>query len=449
MLFHGFLHGLMSLLSFSSRLIIAIAPIRLGLIPIVPISPLLLGPTPFLSISLSGLHWMTTHNYRLYSCVADIGYPVLSPPPSNLLGLGSGHSPSRSQRLTDEDGDLGTEKSHAESTKKKGKKAKVHNTDSRNEEQEKDKGHTVGGTGRSARRSGKQPAKNPNNNSGQSTGAGGSAPAKSRPRPRPLLTAERREGRLLHLSNFGPYRSLVFDLLRLSPESSATTTTVKTSRPTWLTWEIKDVQIGADFFDKKNQAGYLPNWQAVASDILLIIGLTYYAGKQVAEAEPEDPVYVFPFEVSDLEKVEGTIKSMLAQTKKLFKFGVSMYRSIDKDWKKVCLKSGKAPQSLAAEPFPEALHNWSRQLDVDVLPLHRRPRILIVFWRKPGAEEGRGGLSVVLGMKWWRLSLDGPGDEDQLVWASRVRELTANFKLLAEAKSIKRPESRRGPMNSA
>ncbi|KAJ7711062.1 hypothetical protein B0H16DRAFT_1480613 [Mycena metata] len=83
----------------SSRLVIAIAPIRLGLIPIVPISPILLGSTPFLSISLSGLHWMTTHNYRLYSCVADIGYPVLSPPPSDLLGLGSGHSPSRSQRL--------------------------------------------------------------------------------------------------------------------------------------------------------------------------------------------------------------------------------------------------------------------------------------------------------------------------------------------------------------
>ncbi|KAJ7748984.1 hypothetical protein B0H16DRAFT_1461482 [Mycena metata] len=108
------------------------------------------------------------------------------------------------------------------------------------------------------------------------------------------------------------------------------------------------------------------------------------------------PVYVFPFEVSDLEKVEVAIESMLVQTKKLFRFGVSMHRSIEKDWKKVCLevglaetnisvfgedwrifaeayitldylliRSGKAPQLLAAEPFPEALQDWSQQLDVD------------------------------------------------------------------------------------
>lgn len=189
------------------------------------------------------------------------------------------------------------------------------------------------------------------------------------------------------------------------------------SRPAWSTWEIKDVQIGAEFFDEKNQTGYLPNWKAVvawmdtnphiptdgsllshaqASDILLLVGLTHYAGKRVAEAEPEDPVYVFPFEVSDLEKVEEAIKNMLSQTKKLFKFGLSIHRSIEKDWKKVCLevglaetdicvfgedwrifaeayitldrlltRSGKAPQVLAIEPFPEALQDWSRQLDVD------------------------------------------------------------------------------------
>ncbi|KAJ7782941.1 hypothetical protein B0H16DRAFT_1447177 [Mycena metata] len=100
MLFHGSLHSLMSLLSFSSRLVIAITPIRLGLIPIVPSSPIRLGSTPFLLISPSGLHWMTTHNYRLYSCAADLGYPVLSPPPSDLLRLGIGHSPSRTQRLS-------------------------------------------------------------------------------------------------------------------------------------------------------------------------------------------------------------------------------------------------------------------------------------------------------------------------------------------------------------
>ncbi|KAJ7765593.1 hypothetical protein B0H16DRAFT_1717507 [Mycena metata] len=218
----------------------------------------------------------------------------------------------------------------------------------------------------------------------------------------------------------------------------------------------------------------------------------HYAGKRVTEAEPEDPVYIFPFEVSDLDKVEAAIGSMLAQTKKLFKFGVSMHRSIEKDWKKVCLevglaemdisvfgedwrifaeayitldclliRSGKAPQLLVAEPFPEALQDWSRQLDVDGnLPIGNETdwetemdaisgmittsitsaqeaqdldRVLEETW----SRRGKGGLvCVVLGMKWWKLRLDLSGDQEQLIWASRVRELTTNFKLLAEAKSM-------------
>ncbi|KAJ7765594.1 hypothetical protein B0H16DRAFT_1454162 [Mycena metata] len=119
---------------------------------------------------------------------------------------------------TDDDGDLGKDKGHAERSKKKGKKVKVHaqNTDGENEEQEKRRGRTAGGTGQMAKRRGKQPAKAPDNNSGQSTGAGDSTPSKSRPQPRPLLTAKTREERLLHLTHSGPYRSLVFDLLRLS-----------------------------------------------------------------------------------------------------------------------------------------------------------------------------------------------------------------------------------------
>ncbi|KAJ7748985.1 hypothetical protein B0H16DRAFT_1461483 [Mycena metata] len=101
---------------------------------------------------------------------------------------------------TDDDGDLGKDKGHAEGSKKKGKKAEVHaqNTDGDNEEREKRRGRAVGGTRQMAKRRGKQPAKVPNNNSGQSTRAGDSTPAKSHLQPRPLLTAKTREERLLH-----------------------------------------------------------------------------------------------------------------------------------------------------------------------------------------------------------------------------------------------------------
>ncbi|KAJ7746697.1 hypothetical protein B0H16DRAFT_1726419 [Mycena metata] len=54
----------------SSRLVIAIAPIRLGLIPIVPISPIRLGSTPFPSISLGPM----LDDYSLI-----IGYTLVSP----------------------------------------------------------------------------------------------------------------------------------------------------------------------------------------------------------------------------------------------------------------------------------------------------------------------------------------------------------------------------------
>ncbi|KAJ7019018.1 hypothetical protein C8F04DRAFT_1276775 [Mycena alexandri] len=398
------------------------------------------------------------------------------------------------------------------------------------EEQEKEKHRAEGGGKKNKKAkmqaqstSGEQPVKKPNGKRGQSTGGATSVPAKSQPRPRPVPSAEMREEKLLHLSKFGPYTSLVFDLLKLSPrKADATETTAKALRPAWSTWEIKDVQIGADFFDQNNQTGYLPNWQAVvawmesnphiptdgaplshaqASDILLIIGITHYAGKQVAEAERDSPFYNFPFEMSDLEKVEGAIKSMLAQTKKLFKFGVSLHRSIDNNWKKVCLevglaetdvstfgedwrvfveayaaldcaliRSGKASQLLASELFPEVLQDWSRQLDVDGnLPIGddtdwekamgtiaemiaagitsaQKAKDLDRILEETWSRRGKGGLvCVVLGMKWWRVSLIGSNNEDQLVvWTARVRELTASLKTLTKAKSITRPESRRG-----
>jgi hypothetical protein len=82
--------------------------------------------------------------------------------------------------------------------------------------------------------------------------------------------------------------------------------------------------------------------QGRAAEILLTVGLAYCGAKDCANADPDSPLGSVPFEVPDLVKVEDAIRTMLAQSKKGLKFGVSQAasRSIENGWRKVCLEVG-------------------------------------------------------------------------------------------------------------
>ncbi|KAJ7177712.1 hypothetical protein C8R46DRAFT_1029314 [Mycena filopes] len=391
----------------------------------------------------------------------------------------------------------GEQPSHEESAGGGGRKKSTSSSTKKSKAATKPKGNTVAALPAKA----KQQAEVPDDQ-------GSSGP---RPRPRPIIRPELRQSRLLHVSRFGPYTSLVLDVLRLSV--GGTTQNNKTTLPTWCNW-TNDIVIGDHFFDLQNKKGFLPNWQAVlewmhgnphisddgsplshaqASDILLIVGITHYVTKTVAEAEPGSPFHDLPFELSDLDKVEAGIKSMLAHTKKLFKFGVALHGAVDTNWKRVCLevglaetdikvfgnnwrafmevyatldsvlvRSGKAPQAHASNFYPEALQNWSRtseadgnlvlsdntdwadamgsitQVIVDSIKSAQDANNLDRVLEEEWSRRGKGGLvCVVLGMKWWRLRLDSSTDEDSLTaWQARVDELAAGLKTLTTAQSM-------------
>ncbi|KAJ7153787.1 hypothetical protein C8R46DRAFT_1042164 [Mycena filopes] len=391
----------------------------------------------------------------------------------------------------------GEQPSHEESAGGGGRKKSTSSSTKKSKAATKPKGNTVAALPAKA----KQQAEVPDDQ-------GSSGP---RPRPRPIIRPELRQSRLLHVSRFGPYTSLVLDVLRLSV--GGTTQNNKTTLPTWCNW-TNDIVIGDHFFDLQNKKGFLPNWQAVlawmhgnphisddgsplshaqASDILLIVGITHYVTKTVAEAEPGSPFHDLPFELSDLDKVEAGIKSMLAHTKKLFKFGVALHGAVDTNWKRVCLevglaetdikvfgnnwrafmevyatldsvlvRSGKAPQAHASNFYPEALQNWSRtseadgnlvlsdntdwadamgsitQVIVDSIKSAQDANNLDRVLEEEWSRRGKGGLvCVVLGMKWWRLRLDSSTDEDSLAaWQARVDELAAGLKTLTTAQSM-------------
>ncbi|KAJ7231587.1 hypothetical protein B0H12DRAFT_1077124 [Mycena haematopus] len=351
-------------------------------------------------------------------------------------------------------------------------------------------------------------------------------PVTARPVPRPIPSSEVREGRLRALTTFWPFQSLVQELL--TKDTPGVTRSPKSLLPKWSSWDEANTYIGPDFFDTQNNDGHLSNWQAVLewmkgnphiptndsplshiqlSEILLVVGLTHRAAYICATAEEGSPLYIVAFEVSDLEKIEDTIKNMLVEAKSLRKFGVgaNIHRGIENGWKKTCLevglaerdisafgeewktfveayatidaalvRSGKPPQLRAPEIFPEALDAWSHAPDVDgnvrmwdddtnwEEEMEKVSREIITKVKTASGREnldlileedwcrrGRGGIvCVVLGMKWWRISLLTSKDEQNKqslkAWSALVVKLTTTFKLITEAKSIKRPESRRG-----
>ncbi|KAF7372220.1 hypothetical protein MVEN_00081400 [Mycena venus] len=351
--------------------------------------------------------------------------------------------------------------------------------------------------------------------------AAGQNSAGNRAKPRPVITTETQFTKLLELSQFAPYRSPVQDVLRSSMTTAPNRCKGRT--PSWCSWDIKNVELGAEFFDITNNKGYLAYWTSVvewmegnphipaenselshaqASDILLIVGLTYHTAKQCAECDPDSPLYTIPFTISDLDKVEAGIKNMLTQTKKALKFGVgqNIHCSIENSWKKFCLevglsegdirtfgkdwktfvktyaavdsalvRRGKPSQLHAPHDFPEALQMWSQAKDADgnipgenetdwakemqhlvkslcdKVALAEEAQNVDNILDEDWCQRGKGGLvCIVLGMKWWRTSFLGSKDKHQLeTWSVMLTNITETFKVIMEAYSIKHPKSHR------
>ncbi|KAJ7833445.1 hypothetical protein B0H14DRAFT_2800724 [Mycena olivaceomarginata] len=337
-----------------------------------------------------------------------------------------------------------------------------------------------------------------------------------RPKACLYLNSDTRKLRLLALANFAPYQSLVLEVLKSATAGSGDGR--KVINPAWLSWDTDNVDLGPEFF-QTTTPGYLSNLNAVvewmgsnphiasevfqgrAAEILLTVGLAYRGAKECANADPDSPLGLVPFEIRDLVEVEDAIRSMLAQTKKGLKFGVSQAtsRSIENGWRKVCLevgfsegdiktlgkdwksfvetyaivdcmlsRSGKPPQPHATNIFPEALQIWSQAADPDGNPsaedetdweeeMKRVSSTIQATVQTAQSEEdldsildadwcrrGRGGMvCVVLGMKWWRMSFTSKDSTQLGEWGTILTDLTSSFKIITEAKSIKRPESRR------
>ncbi|KAJ6556081.1 hypothetical protein B0H19DRAFT_1071214 [Mycena capillaripes] len=233
-----------------------------------------------------------------------------------------------------------------------------------------------------------------------------------------------------------------------------------------------------------------------ACDVLLIIGLMLRECKACAEAEPDSPMADVPFDFKDLEEVHITIGSMLtAVTPKKPKWGVSQatYRAIDSSWRKICLevglaeedvqkfgddwkrfgeayaavdcalmRSGKPPRILAMGGISQSLKRWVESQDASGnypmadttdwrtqmteiwAPIHamvvtatesqRKDAILAQDW----CRRGRGGIvCLVLGMKWWRISIQLPRDMESLqAWFKMLSEMTVAFAVISGAESF-------------
>ncbi|KAJ7798321.1 hypothetical protein B0H13DRAFT_2391672 [Mycena leptocephala] len=207
-------------------------------------------------------------------------------------------------------------------------------------------------------------AKDTNDSAGKSK-SGGSKP----PAPRPVLKPAARVEVLLKLSTFGPYQSLVQQMLKAA--TSMTAPIQKKRTPAWASWAIQAVEVGKDFFNPENDAAYLSNWKAVlrwmagnphipaaecsfhhteACDILLVIGLTLRECKICSEAEPDTPLHEVPFNFRDFEQVQEAVQNMLSALgpKKAVKWGVSpvVHRAIESAWRKVCLEVGLAEEDI-------------------------------------------------------------------------------------------------------
>ncbi|KAJ7739274.1 hypothetical protein B0H14DRAFT_2990997, partial [Mycena olivaceomarginata] len=318
-----------------------------------------------------------------------------------------------------------------------------------------------------------------------------------RPKAHLYLNSDTRKLRLLALANFTPYQSLVLEVLKSATAGSGDGR--KVINPAWLSWDTDNVDLGPKFF-QTTTPGYLSNLNAVgrAAEILLTVRLAYCGAKECANADPDSPLGLVPFEIRDLVEVEDAIRSMLAQTKKGLKFGVSQAtsRSIENGWRKVCLEVGfsegdiktlgkdwksfvetyaivdcmmaSPPQPHATNIFPEALQIWSQAADPDGNPSaedetdweeemkHVSSTIQATVQTAQSEEDldsildadwcrhGRGGMvCVVLGMKWWRMSFTSKDSTQLGEWGTILTDLTSSFKIITEAKSIKCPESRR------
>ncbi|KAJ7349414.1 hypothetical protein DFH08DRAFT_807903 [Mycena albidolilacea] len=315
--------------------------------------------------------------------------------------------------------------------------------------------------------------------------SGKKAQKNGRPKPRPYLDMSTRKSRLLALTNLVAYQSLVLEVLT---SAKALADGHKSRNPAWISWDTDDVALGSEFFDM-NTSGYLSNldvvvkWmgtnphisdlsQGQAAEILLTVGLAYRGAKDCANADPDSPLGSVPFEVPDLVKVEDAIWTMLAQSKKGLKFGISQAasRSIENGWRKVCLEVGFSEGDIktlgkkwkgfvetyamvdsiiadlvkGSQPRWQSYEtNWEEEMKhvsstiqatvKTAQPEENLDSILDAEW----SRRGRGGMvCVVLGMKWWRMSFSSKDDKQLGDWETTLKDLVSAFKVIAEAKSL-------------
>ncbi|KAJ7939562.1 hypothetical protein B0H13DRAFT_2300242 [Mycena leptocephala] len=99
-------------------------------------------------------------------------------------------------------------------------------------------------------------AKDTNTSAGESKSGSAKHPA-----PWPVLKPAAWMEVLLKLSSFGPYQSLVQQMLKAAMNTTAPIQKKRT--PAWASWDIQAMQVGEDFFNPENDVAYLSNWKAV------------------------------------------------------------------------------------------------------------------------------------------------------------------------------------------
>lgn len=124
------------------------------------------------------------------------------------------------------------------------------------------------------------------------------------------------------------------------------------------------------------------------------------------------------------------------------------------------MRSGKAPRLLAADDFPEAVKTWSGATKATTgdYPADETDWIAVMgdVWArvqadvaasvqdlnaildKDWARRGRGGLvCLVLGMKWWRISIQRSMDEGSLKnWDEALGAINDVFKVISGLPSL-------------
>ncbi|KAJ6538404.1 hypothetical protein B0H10DRAFT_1971552 [Mycena sp. CBHHK59/15] len=284
------------------------------------------------------------------------------------------------------------------------------------------------GSSKKKRKPSKDHTKQVNKGKGKAATTRADAVAKEngdKPKAQMIVKPDARKAILFGLDPMTAYHLLVKQVLK---SSRAGRDMGNLKSPSWVSWNVKDVTLVHDFYDPANNStGYLSTWKSVLTWMdtnphILTLGILRET-RACAEADPESPLYHIAFSMDDFGIVQAAISKMHeAMTKreegrkKSAKFGIgqAIHRSIDSVWRKRCRE------------FQILVTNSKKAETVDA--------ILEEDW----CHRGRGGLvCFVLGMKWWRLSMQRTNDKTSLAaWMNVLSEMEAAFRMIVEAKSF-------------